>query len=91
MNDKQKFAETFKAVDPNLGSQVEALLEGTSLQIAKLRIRAAVSSVVVSNRDTESIRDDLVDILTTVAAEGLDGPRDLDVALDAIMQTFGAE
>jgi hypothetical protein len=40
--------------------------------------------------DSEQLRDDVADVLTTIAKDGLPGPRDLDVALDAIFESFKA-
>lgn len=34
---------------------------------------------------------DLTEILETIARDGLEGPRDLDVALDAIAQCYGED
>ena len=39
----------------------------------------------------EDRRAELAAILEIVAKDGLDGPRDLDVALDAILSVFGEE
>ena len=39
----------------------------------------------------EHKREELARILELVAKDGLDGPRDLDVALDAILTIFGEE
>lgn len=37
------------------------------------------------------MRDELAEILTVVARDGLPGPRDLDVALDAIEEIYKAK
>lgn len=84
MTDKEAFIAPFEAVDPNLGHMLRAHLEDASLPMVKMRLRAAVAKVTRTNGD-QMLRDDIAEILTTVAAEGLDQPRDLDVALDAIL------
>jgi hypothetical protein len=38
-----------------------------------------------------TVRNEILEILETIAKDGLPGPRDLDVALDAIFATIGPD
>ena len=40
---------------------------------------------------SDQIREDIARILETIARDGLEGPRDLDVALDAISESIVGE
>ena len=42
----------------------------------------------MSDDQEEKLREELAEILKTVAKEGLPHPRDLDVALDAVISMF---
>lgn len=90
MTDKEAFFAAFDTVDPNLGQMLRAHGEHASLAMIKMRLRAAVAKAVRVHGD-DQIRDELADILQTIADEGLHQPRDLDVALDAVLCTAGHE
>lgn len=90
MNDKEAFIAPFEAVDPNLGHMLRAYLEEASLPIVKLRLRAAVAKVTRTNSD-QMLRDDIAEILNDIAENGMPMPRDLDVALDAILCNMGIQ
>lgn len=88
MTDKEAFIAPFEAVDPNLGHMLRAHLEDASLPIVKMRLRAAVAKITRTNGD-QMLRGDLAMILEDIATNGMPMPRDLDVALDAILCNFG--
>lgn len=88
LNDADRFVAAFRELDPNLGLMLESYLETASLPMVKMRLRAAVAKVIRTNGD-DSLRDDIAEILEDVAANGMPMPRDLDVALDAILCNFG--
>lgn len=90
MTDKEAFIAPFEAVDPNLGHMLRAHLEDSSLPMVKMRLRAAVAKVTRTNAD-QQLRDDLAEILEDVAKHGMPMPRDLDVALDAILCNMGIQ
>lgn len=79
----EHYTNALSLADPSLASMVEGLHDsGASLPAIKIRVRAALAKVAVKH---EGIRDEIALILQTVVADGLDGPRDLDVAIDAIL------
>lgn len=90
MTDKEAFIAPFEAVDPNLGHMLRAHMEDASLPMVKMRLRAAVAKVIRTNAD-QQLRDDLAEILTDIAENGMPMPRDLDVALDAILCNMGIQ
>jgi hypothetical protein len=83
--DKQKFVDTLRGVDENLASMIEGELENSSLPIVKMRLRAAMVCATVSVDDVAALRDELHEIVTIIANDGLPEPRDADVAVDAIL------
>ena len=61
------------------------------LKFDEIALEAAERRVAETQPAGERRREELATILEIVAKDGLDGPRDLDVALDAILSVFGEE
>ena len=69
--------------------------ENSQLRAENERLRKQIAEIAAQERETcaavtetDGIRAKIAQILETIAHDGLPGPRDLDVALDAITCTF---
>jgi len=85
--DKSSYIAALALADPSLAEMAQALSEDHSLPAIKLRVRAAMAKVCLH---PDMVRDEVARILEIVASDGLDGPRDLDVAIDALLCTIPA-
>ena len=81
--DIQHYINSIALADPSLAQMIEGLHDkGLPLPAIKIKVRAALAKVAL---DEEGIREEIARILEIVASEKLDGPRDLDAAIDAII------
>lgn len=65
--------------------------EPERLMFDAVALEAAERVVAQTQPAGQRRREELARILEIVAKDGLDGPRNLDVALDAILSVFGEE
>jgi hypothetical protein len=79
------------SVDGQGTHRIEVPLEGSKRLVAFFRTKRGAEGWIATidrEEEEERRRADLAEILDAVAKEGLPGPRDLDVALDAIEALF---
>lgn len=85
MTDLPTYIAQLALVDPSLAQMAQGLSdEGVSIAAVKLRVRAAMAKVCLH---PDAVRDEVARILEIVAQNGLDGPKDIDVAVDALLCT----
>ena len=80
-------------IDREAGMPEMLRFDGIALEARSERVTRGGPNQEARDTDDarESRREALAAILELVAKEGLDGPRDLDGALDAILSVFGEE